>query len=440
MELHLAVAVVYDAHKAKTERRLTTSIPHQREAAVELFDPRPHTDASAANLMCLWADPFWSGLTVKAIEPVSSQAAVFHVRGTLRPESHHALRCNNSLKMHFFRVHPPALDGNIRRDFLYSTAIPLHRLGPNARGRCYGAFNYNRCDSSANPISGMRVAVTPIEPVRFHMAVSLLAIRSPDIGHHRRLNELTAWLSAALTRLCPPPHSCYVDMRAYCRNQNDTRLFQDIPAMQALPWTNLPLSLALYALCGALCVNECAPHAFVAHWLPAITTDPSLPQGLRLWLLRIVRHTVVCFAMSIEEGIYWPDMSLNVNVEDQPFPLSFMPAERVFAKDDCEGRTSQVQLMKLLLQCLHRRQTQIGRTALLAEVRALPSFVHLLGTLRPAYVEALLDGACALGRLIDEGALDVQTTIGNVRFNDPAPAVHTPQVLPLRSYGYNPRI
>ena len=433
VELNVVVAVLYHP-KAPTKKNM--ALGWQTSAKEEDdWNPRPVDAQHAANLVCVWADPYWTGLTCHAVGPphVSGNhgvSTVFCVRGTLRPtpipiaagdtrrrsgDSPDAVRslCN-SIKMHFFRESFDKGSGETRRDFLYACAFPLASLWRTPqRGQCYGAFNYNRLDVSMAPISKMCIAVTPCgPPSQPPPGVTLLGVACPDEANHERVMSFTNWAVKALKAICPRSHSIFCNMRTYCRDQNNTGLFQDLYALFDTPWTELPFTLALYALCGALQVNGLWPPERLA----AECLSSDAPQAMRMAGLRILRDSVACFTLCITEGIYWSDTSLGSSVEDQPFPLSFMPSERVFAKDDCEGRACQVQVMKLLFKCLHRRRSQAGRAQTLSEIRALPSFGPLLGKLPPDAVDALLDAAAAMGALLEAEVLNVVTVVGDVHF------------------------
>jgi hypothetical protein len=139
--------------------------------------------------------------------------------------------------------------------------------------------------------------------------------------------------------------------------------------------------------------------------------------------LRIVRDTIVCFSRCAVEGRYWPDASLGKMVEDQPFPLTFMPSERVFCKDDCEGRASQVIQVEQLLRQMHLCAERIGLEALVRTVRGMRSFACLLSGLEESLVAHLVEGCCALGALFERGVLEAQMTVGDAHIGSMADAV-----------------
>ena len=427
VELHVTIAALYSERHARQERQLALECNRKAKNAFATYEPDSEewdVSKGVANVLCLWMDPFWEGVCV----PITSEGR-FEVRHTLRPlpipegammSRHDAQRdirtlCN-SIKMHFFLQSRDARTGETRREFLYASAFPLSDLmgdGDATRVRCYGAFNYNRCDVSPNPLMGMRIAVCANNPMRIPGGIMLLGLGGPQLEDHVRVMALTEWIQNAFTQHLRTKHnSPFCNMRTTFRNQHSSGLFQDIPALFALPWTELPFSLGLYALLMALLLNGQSP---VESIRPVFNAGSKLPPRL---VLRIVRDALTCFTVCHMEGIYWPDVSLGSSTEDQPFPLSFMPSDRVFAKDDCEGRVSQAQMMKLLFQCMHRRLVQLGSDidALLVEVVALKSFHHLLGEIKGETVRVLLCEACALGERLDAGAIDLHTTVGDVHF------------------------
>jgi hypothetical protein len=477
MDLHFAMVLLFDGQRA-----------HQADdddAPDEGWDPRPTTRARAANLVCVWVDPFWTGLTCTSVgAPVQygdregeggPVGVVFRVRGTLHPvppsttqrllqqqqppPPQPALTMCNSVKLHFFHTSREPGPGNeTRRDFLYAAAFPLaallgpmrvvrssastttttgaqlqllpfdlssHQAAPPVPFQAFGVFNYNRADSSAAPIGCMRLMLRPLllrtPPTRIPPGVVLLALKGPGDDEHARALRFSQWVTDTIHTLCPTATSTFCNMRTFARDRCNTCLFQDLHALFETPWTCLPPTLALYALCGALmCNGGLTPADLTDRLIPGLRL--ATPEGgiLRAVFMRVVRDTVACFTLCRVEGVYWADTSLGKPVEDQPFPLSFMPAERVFAKDDCEGRASQVQQLRLLLQCMHTLvaayATDGAHHRLLQALQPLPSFKTLLGGLSDATVLGLLQGCCAIGELLLQGHLDVQTSVGDVHF------------------------
>ena len=390
---------------------LFSSSPVPEDDDEDTWSAYPSDPSRTPTVACVWADPFWSGLTCRVLSP-PRQTPVFRLRGTLSPlvvvAPDKKTLCN-SLKVHFFRDGPDDHEhagANIppterKCDFLYASAFPLVLSGG---ARFFGLFNYNRDDASSDPIPGLCLAVTPCGPLpSIPRDTQLLCIRGPDAHTHRRACTLATGIMEAMGTISPRVHSSsFCNMRTFGRDPCCTLFFQDLAQLFDAPSTQLPPALAVYALWGALYVN-------------GLLSSPTLALPLPL-LLRVLRDTLACFTLCVVEGIYWADMCLRASVEDQPFPLSFMPATRVFAKDDCEGRATQIQENKRLFKSLHRRRGAIGLARLQAEVRASRSAQTLFRHLPQTEIDRLLALACDLGALLEDGTLDVHTVVADVHF------------------------
>jgi hypothetical protein len=505
MELDFLAVVVFDAVRAPASRAKADA--QEEEEGRCGWDPYPITRAKAANLVCVWVDPFLSGLTcTRCGEPVvgaSSTTVVFRVCGRLAPLEPCITQrivaawgppggtravCN-SVKLHFFHQ-TQRIMGEVGYEFLYSSAFPLGLLllppppspraaptpvppasppsapTPLALGGVYGLFNYNHDTSSADPIAGLWLIITsvrpphgglppplllpppppplllpaattplttpplavyalqgawPIEHVRrrhalyFYFLTHLrMASAGPALDEHQRTIVVSNFLVAAIRAISPDFVSCFLNPRTIGRDFQSTCLFQDLPALHdAGPNTCLPPTVAAYGLCGALlCAGRLSPRQFVDGLMARVLRGEAEAEERDLFL-RIVRDTLACFTLCGVEGLYWPDMSLGAPVEDQPFPLTFMPAERVFGKDDCEGRMAQILQVARLLQQMHACAKRIGVPAFVATVRATRSGTTLLGGLDAAVVHDLVRAACALGGLFEQGVLDAQITVGD---------------------------
>ena len=239
----------------------------------------------------------------------------------------------------------------------------------------------------------------------------------PAPDEHDRVVRLTNWVADVLHRLSPDATTPFCNMRTFCRDYQSTGLSQELYELFQTPGTSLPPTAAVYALCAALALNGGLSAAeFADTVLPAAAAGADVVR--RRLCMRVLRDLIACFTLCAVEGKYWADTSLGKGVEDQPFPMSFMPSERVFRKDDCEGRENEAQQMVLLLRCMHRAARRHGLPALLAEIRGLHSFGALLSGVADAddYARA----CCALGELLDLGVLRVETTVGDVHFGSVA--------------------
>jgi hypothetical protein len=214
MDVDFAAAVVYDPERPDNNtNNLNNGGSGGRKATASTacsWDPAPTTCDRAATEACVWVDPFWTGVTCQrvglpVVVPQASHGrrgcsmavtvAVFRVRGRISPVGPSTLQrlggewpaseeesrgmCN-SIKIHFFRTAREG--GEVRRDFLYSSAFPLEELlplsaasferqqqqqqqqGDQIGGGEYGLFNYNRIDSSSDPIPGLRLITVRLGP------------------------------------------------------------------------------------------------------------------------------------------------------------------------------------------------------------------------------------------------------------------------------------
>lgn len=381
------------------------------------------------NAMSLWLDPYWTGVWLEKgryVEHNSWSGILFHVstelqsiaptvlqrRSEVNRDEEDITLCN-SVKMQFFQCCYLETNKEARRDFVFASAFPLQALwqGMGYHAEQYGVFNYNpsegvECDTLPN----IRVLVYNTRP---HPSLSgnihILKLAGPDVEHHIRMRHITFWIQDVLEhRLFPHQKTSWFNLRTYLRDYCSTFFFQDlhqIYRMQNASTTTLPPTVALYALCNALIVNGVCPPDFM-------TMEKK--GDLRL-LMRIVRDTLACWTMCTYEGLYWPDKSRNQDVEDQPFPCSFIPTPRVFCKDDCEGRASEAQQMVELLENMHLYSLRCGMDALLTHVLHFSSCTQLL-LVTTEQLRALLMGCCHMGALLTSGVLEVQTVVGEANF------------------------
>ena len=374
----------------------------------------------------------------------------------------------NSLKLHFMRVvhetqrkstKTTAGVESVISDFLYSSAIPLdnlllfrHQEGEQQRQQSssslssnrFGLFNYNHDFDSAEPVPGFYLILSSIleanpptagdggGPAAASMPVIMQPLAGPTPKHHERVVELCEWVCTVLGRIQPNLNTTFRNMRTLLRDRGSCHLFQHLPFLFDTPGTYLPLTLGPYGLMGALAVNGGIPPLMLSEdIIPAAYAEGEDRPGRRLarrLLMRILRDTVACFTLCAIEGVYWPDISLDADVEDQPFPGGFTPAARFFPKDDCEGGAARAQQVMLLLRTMHQIERRVGFDTLLARIRAMPSFASLfpLAPLNGALllVHDLTRACCDLGGLLEADLLDVQTIVGDVRVPSLAGMAH----------------
>ena len=391
------------------------------------------------NAAAVWLDPQWTGLWRECIVQKTKDFdnCGFRVQGTIRsmrpswcccvPETQRSL-CN-SIKIHFFQVRPAARKaGELSTDFLYGTALPLSEImqeptgGGNAwllnrrddghRHRLYGVFNYNDSrGQSSTRISNIRVVIKNLRALAIPRDTQLLRLQGPGVEHHKRVVEVGDWLDIAFCEMWPEMTTSMSNTRTYFRDFCSTFFFVDICKLfDKQGRSNLPPWLACYALANALIVNNTSPYDFAGeNYISSVTCsipNPALVQDV----MRVVKCVLTPWTMCVREGLYWDDMSLGKPVEDQPFPLSFVPTQRVFGKDDCEGRASQAQEMVELLVNIFLYVQSHGIDAAFAALQHAGT-----GKLRVSHTTllALLQGCRKIGQLLYSKVLESQTVVGD---------------------------
>lgn len=376
------------------------------------------------NQVSAFVDAGWEGHFCDHPRPASNGCVVFELRWDLKPhkqstlqrvldpDSKHAGKRRsmcNSLKLHFFHQKnssDPAA-GERRRDFMYSSAVPLHHL---AAPSFAGLFNFNINEKSTEPFERLAVCVVPLRPICIPPDTVLLAVGGADASHHARVLALSLWIERALQTADPSSLSPFAVMRTFGRDYCSMLLFQDLhrlfdprPDTQGMP---LPPGLAVYALCNALITNDCSLDAFM-------TNLPNSTAEFGQTLLGILRDLACCFSHCVSEGVYWSDESCDQEVEDQPFVASAeTPSKRIFRRDDCEGRAAEVQLMVQLLRAMAAAaDTAGGFETMTRSAAQTPSLALTDSTLRLALMACV-----SIGKMLREEALQLQTVVGDVRF------------------------
>jgi hypothetical protein len=319
----------------------------------------------------------------------------------------------NSVKVHFFNCRD-ANDTEARLDFLYSTAFPIETLFRCTQGGYYGAFNYNTCDTYCRPLDGVTIRIVPtashVDPA-FRRDTTLMCIDCP-VDLHTHTMAVSAWMEHAVDTLSPKNACRFKTMHTFGRDRCSMVLFQDLHTMlSARPTTHgshLPPALAIYAICNAAIVNRIT--------LAAITTTSDAGT-----VLDVLRDTCACFTMCHHEGVYWPDKSCGMNVQDQPHPFSSVEhtTVRVFGRDDCEGRAAQSQCMVGLLKSMasvcRLRPENIGALLKLLKDQQASSAIPL--QLCDTTLEAALSACLFIGNKLLSKTYEMHTTLGDARFN-----------------------
>ena len=370
-----------------------------------------------------------------------------------------ALVCN-SFKCHFFRVGDKNKE-DTKRDFLYASSFPI--MPTQELRECYckdladntymfGLFNYNSINEKCESLHDFRLFVQYVVVPQISPNVSLLCIRGPSIQVHEIITHIAMFMNGLLDIMCPQSKSNFKYCASYCRDFGNLSLS---PSLQLLldplagrKYTSkLPLEIIFYSMYNALLVNKISPEHFLETFsmqnmtsniesmqnmtsniesmqnmtsnIESMQNMTSNIENMALGvpiLCRILRDALAPWTFCSVEGKYWSDTSLNQSVEDQPFPFSFLPGTRVFQRDDCEGRVTQLIQMVKLLKCLfwtakiHRNTEEIaahyakkGKNTTRLEI----SSQKWLSLLRVCLV---------YGKLFEEGIIRVHTTVGDVNF------------------------
>jgi hypothetical protein len=425
------------AHKRKTAKCI-------QDAQCDTYNPDPENGKDwMPNFASIWVDPNWTGECfdsedIQIRNDNDEFCSVFKVDANIKPrgassmqaptwplkKNNENLSMCNSIKIHFFRA---SIDpGNVisgaqeevRRDFCFSTSIPLMSVfrSDHTKPKVFGVVNYNTHDRSCKILENFRVVVLDAnQPVSIPRWVTLLSMPGPTPEHHRQVLELSNWLATIISALSPGLDTNFLNPRTMGRDYCNTLLFQDLPSLFDLRGTSLPPTLACYTLCNALIVNNINPKDFASQiYLSSSPSQQIVGLGIPE-MLRVLRDTIAGMTMCVYEGKYWADTSLNQPVEDQPFPLNFLPSKRVFQKDDCEGRITQTKEMVKLLICMFQASQANGLGAFVDSIRKIPTSISRMA-LNPDTMGYIIQGCVNLGRLLHSSIIEVHTVVGDVCF------------------------
>jgi len=415
------------------------------------FDPTSNPSCPGKefmpNAVALWCDPFWTGIyervSRKTVISGSEGCSLFFVsqcmqfkgltdlqEAVLRESSNEGpdpyLGICDSVKCHFYYEHPDnccptMMQKEIKKDFLYSSSFPLVFEGASAKktgmtleqAKVYGLFNFN-CDAEhCLCIPDFRLVVHYVEPTQIPVEeVRLLQLKGPSCLSHKRVEQLANWINQTFDLLCPSNKSNFRNVRTYCRDFGNSIIFSHLPFLFEYPLgPSLPKELLFYCLYNALRINNTSAR-FV---LESIFTDLN-KKNINI-LFRIIRDSIIPWSMCAEEGIYCPDQSLSQEIEDQPFPLSFLPGLRIFCKDDCEGRISEAQQLKGLFvglfRAMRRRREHVEKVARDMFSRG-PENTRL--NLSQNTWRSLVEVAFLIGKMLYEKIIEFHTTVGDVHF------------------------
>ena len=429
MDLNFLLVV---AHKKKTSYEADES---------ENYNPDPENGKSwMPNFASIWVDPNWTGACFESDNDEVQQGnkdgnelcSIFKINALIKPrnassmqaplwptkKSDENLSMCNSIKIHFFRASVDAknqvsgAEEEVRRDFCFSTSIPLMSVFKGHAGnKVFGVVNYNTHDRSCKVLNNFRVVVfEENRPVSIPRWVTLLSIPGPTPKHHEQVLELSNWMATMISCLSPGLDTSFLNPRTMGRDYCNTLLFQDLPSLFNLKGTSLPPTVACYTFCNALIVNNIKPKDFASQ----AYFSSSLGLGISE-MLRVLRDTIAGMTMCVHEGKYWADTSNDQPVEDQPFPLNFLPSKRIFQKDDCEGRITQAKEMVKLLTCMFQASQVNGLDAFVKTILMIPPSISRLD-LTPETMGYIVQGCVNLGGMLHRNIIEVHTVVGDVCF------------------------
>jgi len=391
------------------------------------------------NLACMWADRHRTGAICEPLDLVPARngghSTLFHAKWTMREirrstiqsvlqQSKKPKKICNSIKIHFFSK--SLIDGGKeeKRDFLYSAAFPLETLGKS--GGRFGVFCVGITADEIFPLKGVFLDIIPVAPHPWLLppgaTIMLRPVFCAPEEHHKRIFKLAFFFRDVLVGFRPETSTLFVNFRSIFRDRASSWFFQDIYKLFQTKGSCLPATVAVYAMCNALMINAIQAQAFLDLLQKYDALFSRQGGGLskedletEQLVLHIIRAVVACFTMCCFEGRYWFDRCGSVDVEDQPFPMTFMePEDRVFPKDDCEGRAAQVQQMVDLLISLYEARESIGLQRLTALILKMPSSA-LLHVSRTTFLK-LVDCCCQVGYLLKFKAAEVHTAVGEAQF------------------------
>ena len=302
-------------------------------------------DVPPPNTLCLWVDSYLQNQYCSALVQ-RKNLSLFRFTPTLRNRELGSMEktgsiSNNSMKMEFF-IHK-----DDRQNFMFATCCPVSFL-TDKRAYLLGCWNANNsaCDEKLLPIPDVLVCL--------YGNVTTIGKELPPAlewnphQHMEDLRTLSDWLQKQIKSSIPKTNTSFSNMRTFCRGYGVQALFQDIHSIFiAEEGTTLPPVLACYALSNALICHNITPIALSHHILRLLHGDRNSVQVV----MNVTRDVLACWTQCSVEGKYMPDECLGQEVEDQPFSFASSPfSQRVFERDDCEGRNQQASYMALLLR------------------------------------------------------------------------------------------
>jgi len=481
MEVDLILAIVYDAsRKLELGNRmidvtsqtivsfLSQTLSSEKESSNRQNVSQGFKPFETANFMpnfaSLWCDPNWSGMSSNSLcldthpsfpnvkcslfrfqgnmsylQPSALQKPfVSHYLSLAQPESISLSLCN-SFKCHFF-LHEYHTEES--RQFLYSSSFPLisdqEKENPqnNWNLGVYGLFNYNFNEDECSPIPHVRLVVHKIKKLEVNRAdVKLLALSGPTSDYHREMICISNWFQIILQKFCPKSNSSFINTRTLCRDYGNCPLFQHLPYLFQTPTgSTMPSEILFYVTYNSVCMNCVSMQMLLENLQFEKTLFANSPPTTISILdkekventMRFIRDILAPWTLCVYEGLYWSDCSLNQNVEDQPFPMSFLNGNRIFKKDDCEGRVSEAQQIVLLLKSFYLMVVQNGARSNNSIWDAIQHMSHAYAyevnpersrlQLEPSTWNHLVSTCYILGYYFFHNIVELHTTVGDVNF------------------------
>lgn len=413
------------------------------------------------NFLNAWTNYQWLGVSTEALlfpeemlktlkdftkESNSLSFSLFHLKKTLKPlvgdklkeylhnmildlkHKQRKLTVCNSLKLHFFynEVVQPLHFTEIKNNFLYSSSIPLFSTSSFVKNNFFigKLFNYNSNELQCTHIKNCRIIAhydDPTELICRNNTIQVLNTRGPTKNHHDDIMVIAGWFHDMISWLCPESKSNFKNIRTFCRDYANSVLFQHLNKIFEYTYpTPLPYEILFYSLYNSICINNFHVQKFISCFdLKNMKIKDSTQV---LCILRIIRDCIIPWTMCVWEGMYWSDTSLGQDIEDQPFPFSFLPGKRIFQKDDCEGRMSEVQQLVNALRSFALVVREINPYNIESAFEIVAEMYHSKlpdnNRLNISYVTwfGLVQCMYNIGLFLNENVLEVHTLVGDVNF------------------------
>lgn len=324
----------------------------------------------------------------------------------------------NSIKIHFFKSHMEKCRED-KLDFLYSSSIPLFH---SSDYYVTDVFNYNCNDCQCVSIENCKLVAYYVEETSLCGITYdlILKLRGPDKSNSDNVVLMGNWCEDVLSILCPNSKSSFMNMRTFCRDYGNSVFFQDLPILfrGETNGSSIPLEIMFYS-----CLNSLSENSMDMLLFPHIFNEKTEKRIDILNGLRIVRDCLAPWTFCCFEGMYISDTSLKQNIEDQPFPFSFVKGQRIFQKDDCEGRVCEAHVMAELFQTFYQILSHdLNESNLQHKIYRYAKHYFDKGK-ENTRIDITFDNWCNLlavcyhiGKLFCSEVIEMHTTVGDVNF------------------------